>query len=108
MNIGGSEWIIIGLLIVFLLFGSKKLPEFSRMVGKAMGEYEKARIITQRDFSESISSRTNDYVGPKVVSPINSEREKLETVAHSLGIEFTNESDDELRKLISNKMGLIK
>jgi hypothetical protein len=43
-----------------------------------------------------------------VVSPINSEREKLETVAHSLGIEFTNESDDELRKLISNKMGLIK
>jgi len=108
MNIGGSEWIIIGLLIVFLLFGSKKLPEFSRMIGKAVGEYEKARIITHREFSESISSLKGDYVGPKVVSPLNSEREKLEMIAHSLGIEFTNESDDELRKLISNKMGLVK
>jgi sec-independent protein translocase protein TatA len=108
MNIGGSEWIIIGLLIVFLLFGSKKLPEFSRMIGKAVGEYEKARIITQREFSESMSSLKADYVGPKVVSPLNSEREKLEMIAHSLGIEFTNESDDELRKLISNKMGLVK
>ena len=108
MNIGGSEWIIIGLLIVFLLFGSKKLPEFSRMIGKAVGEYEKARIITQKEFSESISSLKTDYVGPKIVSPLNSEREKLEMIAHSLGIEFTNESDDELRKLISNKMGLVK
>ena len=108
MNIGGSEWIIIGLLIVFLLFGSKKLPEFSKMIGKAVGEYEKARIITQREFSESMSALKTDYVGPKVVSPLNSEREKLEMIAHSLGIEFTNESNDELRKLISNKMGLVK
>ena len=37
MNIGGSEWIIIGLLVVILLFGSKKLPEFSRTIGKAYG-----------------------------------------------------------------------
>jgi sec-independent protein translocase protein TatA len=108
MNIGGSEWIILGLLIVFLLFGSKKLPEFSRMVGKAMGEYEKARMITQREISESLSALPTDYIGPKIVGPINSEREKLETVAQSLGIEFTNESDDELRKLISSKMDINK
>lgn len=108
MNIGGSEWIILGLLIVFLLFGSKKLPEFSRIVGRAMGEYEKARTITQREVSESLSARPTDYIGPKIVGPINSEREKLETVAQSLGIEFTNESNDELRKLISSKMDINK
>ena len=45
MNIGGSEWIIIGLLVVILLFGSKKLPEFSRTIGKAVGEFEKVRTM---------------------------------------------------------------
>jgi TatA/E family protein of Tat protein translocase len=35
MNIGGSEWIIIALLALFLLFGTKKVPQVSRTVGKA-------------------------------------------------------------------------
>ena len=98
MNIGGSEWIIIGLMAVFLLFGSKKLPEFSRMIGKAMGEYEKARAVTQREMSHGV------YTGPKIDGPINSEREKLEKVAQSLGIEVDNKTNDELRRLIFSRM----
>lgn len=104
MNIGGSEWIIIGLMAVFLLFGSKKLPEFSRMIGKAMGEYEKARAVTQREISHSFQSERAAYRGPKIDGPINSEREKLEKVAQSLGIEVDNKTNEELRKLIFSRM----
>ena len=104
LNIGGSEWIIIGLMALFLLFGSKKLPEFSRMIGKVVGEYEKARIIAQREMAPHISSQPASYHGPNVQGPVNSEREKLEMVAMSLGIESRNKNDDELRDLISDKI----
>ena len=104
MNIGGSEWIIIGLMALFLLFGSKKLPEFSRMIGRVVGEYEKARMIARREMAQSIPSQAASYHGPNIQGPVNSEREKLEVVAMSLGIESRNKNDDELRDLISDKI----
>ncbi len=42
MNLpGGSEWIII-LLIVVLLFGAKKIPELMSGLGKGVKEFKKA------------------------------------------------------------------
>jgi len=44
-----SEWhIILALIIVFLLFGGKKLPELARGIGEAMKEFKKA----QRDIHD--------------------------------------------------------
>ena len=104
MNIGGSEWIIIGLMALFLLFGSKKLPEFSRMIARAVGEYEKARMIAQREMAQSVPSHAAPYHGPNIQGPVTSEREKLEMVAMSLGIESRNKNDDELRDIIFDKI----
>lgn len=100
MNIGGSEWLIIGLLVVLLLFGSKKLPEFSRNIGKAMGEFEKMRAVSLRERIEAESS----YTGPRIAEAVDSERHKLELIAESLGIDHVNKNDEELRLLISEKI----
>jgi len=67
MSIGGSEWIIIGLLVVILLFGSKKLPEFSRTIGKAMGEFEKIRTMSLR---QRIDDDSN-YLGPRIAQAVD-------------------------------------
>jgi sec-independent protein translocase protein TatA len=100
MNVGGSEWIIIGLVILILLFGSKKLPEFSRTIGKAVGEFEKMRAVSLRQKNDQDSS----YLGPQIDGAVDNERHKLETIAESLGIEHVNKNDDELRLLISDKI----
>ena len=100
MNIGGSEWMIIGLLIVILLFGSKKLPEFSRTIGKAMGEFEKMRAVSLK---QRIEDEAN-YTGPHIAGAVDNERHKLELIAESLGIDHVNKNDEELRLLISEKI----
>ena len=45
-----SEWhIILVLIIVFLLFGGKKLPELARGIGEAMKEFKKAQREVNED-----------------------------------------------------------
>ena len=100
MSIGGSEWIIIGLLIIILLFGSKKLPEFSRTIGKAMGEFEKVRTMSLKQRIEDDSN----YVGPRIAQAVDNERHKLEMLAESLGINHINKNDEQLRLLILEKI----
>jgi sec-independent protein translocase protein TatA len=100
MSIGGSEWIIIGLVVVILLFGSKKLPEFSRTIGKAMGEFEKIRTMSVR---QGIDDDSN-YLGPRIAQAVDNERHKLEMLAESLGIDHVNKNDEELRLLILEKI----
>jgi sec-independent protein translocase protein TatA len=100
MSIGGSEWIIIGLVVVILLFGSKKLPEFSRTIGKAMGEFEKIRTMSVR---QRIDDDSN-YLGPRISQAVDNERHKLEMLAESLGIDHVNKNDEELRLLILEKI----
>jgi sec-independent protein translocase protein TatA len=100
MNVGGSEWLMIGLLVVILLFGSKKLPEFSRTIGKAVGEFEKMRNST---LTQKIEQDSN-YLGPRVAGAVDNERHKLEVIAESLGIDYVNKNDEELRLLISDRI----
>ena len=105
MNIAGSEWIIIILLGLVLLFGTKKLPQFSRTIGKAMGEYEKARDTFRREMEEASDPVRSISRVPKLTSPVSTEREKLETIASSLGIDdYAGLTDEQLRMLISKRM----
>ena len=106
MNIAGTEWIVIILLAVVLLFGTKKLPQVSRSIGKAVGEYEKAREMFRREMEEASQEvRGSSTTIPKITGPVSTEREKLETMANSLGIEdHAGLTDDELRTLISKRL----
>ena len=105
MNIAGSEWIIIILFGLILLFGTKKLPQFSRTVGKAVGEYERAKEMFRHEMEQATENARGGNKFPKVRGPVATERKKLESIASSLGIEdHAGLTDEELRVLISKRM----
>jgi len=99
LNIMGSEWIIIIFVALVVLLGTNRLPEVSRKLGKVVGEYNKAKNDVQRQFKD-FSNFNLDISGP-----VQNERQKLEAIAKSLGIDFENKTDDELREQISVKFG---
>jgi sec-independent protein translocase protein TatA len=113
MGIGGSEWIIIGLITIFLLFGSKKLPDMAKNIGKAIGDYNKTRqallkevnhIKLNNDIHLSHNNEKNWNLGKIIQGPVSTEREKLEKIASSLNMEYLNLSDEQLRSNILKKM----
>jgi sec-independent protein translocase protein TatA len=106
MNIGGSEWAIIIILGLILVFGPKKLPQLSRAFGKASGEYEKARELfrIEQENMKKHAHQTTYHMGPKILGPVTSQREKLEEIAKSLGIDYVGKTDDELRFQITEKI----
>ncbi|MGB8936310.1 MAG: twin-arginine translocase TatA/TatE family subunit [Candidatus Nitrosopolaris sp.] len=108
MNIGGSEWIIIALLALFLLFGTKKVPQVSRTVGKAIGEYQKAQELLRKEIENATAKPMDDnkmhLMGTRINGPVATEHEKLETIARSLNINCVGKTDDEIRSLISRSI----
>jgi sec-independent protein translocase protein TatA len=88
---GGFEWVILIVVIVVVFFGIKKIPELAKSFGRATAEYEKARIQAKRELQQ-IKSTENEKVG----------REKLEEIADTLGIDYTNKNDEDLRKAIES------
>jgi sec-independent protein translocase protein TatA len=95
-GLGGLEWVIIIALIVVVFFGVRKIPELARSFGKASAEFQKARIEAKRELQQMKSE--GNIVG----------REKLEAIADSLGIDYTNKNDDELRTAIEIELNKTK
>lgn len=55
----GGEIIVI-FLVMLLLFGSKKLPDLARTLGKGMREFQKAKDEIQNELSRSTADVRND------------------------------------------------
>jgi sec-independent protein translocase protein TatA len=53
---GGSEWILI-ILVVLLLFGGKKIPELMRGVGRGMREFNDAKNNVKNEIEEGMKDK---------------------------------------------------
>jgi sec-independent protein translocase protein TatA len=91
-GVGGLEWVFIIIIVVVLFFGVKKIPEIARSVGRASSEYQKAKIQAKQEL--------NQMNGKDGVDKSTIDREKLESIADTLGIDSTNKNDAELREAI--------
>ena len=53
---GGSEWILI-LLVVLLFFGGKKIPDLMRGIGKGVREFNDAKDSMKKDIDSNDSQK---------------------------------------------------
>jgi sec-independent protein translocase protein TatA len=88
----GFEWLFIIVIIVVLFFGVKKIPELAKSFGKATAEFQKAKIEAKLDLDKYKEEN------------IDIEREKLESIAETLGIDYTDKNNEDLKKSIENEV----
>ena len=91
--VNSAEVIIIVVIIAILFFGIKKIPDLARSLGKASTEYEKSRIEAKKEIQQ-IKNR----------SRTNIDREKLESIADTLGIDYSTKNDEDLKASIETEI----
>jgi len=99
LNIIGSEWMIIIFVALILLLGTNRFPEAAKKIGKIVGEFNKAKNEIQNEMKDV----ANENI--KVSGPVKNEREKLEIMAKTIGIDSKKKTDDDLRTEITSKIG---
>jgi sec-independent protein translocase protein TatA len=90
----GIEWIIIIVVIVLLFFGIKKIPQLAGSFGKASAEFQKSKMEANRELERLKDQEDGSNV----------DREKLESIADTLGIDYSNKNDEELRNAINKEV----
>ena len=91
--IGGNEWIIILVVVVFLImFGPKKIPEISRSIGKAMAEFERGKRQLQLAIKEETDPIIED--AKKDLDPERDASEELSAETDSDADTDTEAKDD--------------
>ncbi len=100
LDITGNEWIIIAFVAIVLFLGTKRLPDASRKIGRILGEYNKTKNMVQNELQKATVGHNISVEGP-----VETERQKIETIAKSLGIDYSNKTDEELKNLIASKLG---
>jgi len=95
--VNGMEWIIIILVIVVIFFGAKKIPELARSMGRATSEFQKARVEAKKTLANESSSNQDK-------SQQSVDREKLESIAETLGVDYSNKDDQDLKNAIDEEL----
>ena len=57
---GWQEWVVIGLVVLLIFGGAKKLPELARSLGKSMQEFKKAVKEVKDTKDEIVDDVMND------------------------------------------------
>lgn len=105
LNMGGSEIILI-LVVVLLMFGGKKLPELARGLGKGIREFKDAsegvkreihRNINAMDVEEDLAENNNKTYHPTETAPVD---EKISADKPAETIHPTSTPIDE--KIVTN------
>jgi sec-independent protein translocase protein TatA len=96
MAIGTNEIVLIVVAII-ILFGASKIPELARSLGRATGEFRKAKEETEMELREVEKSL-------KEGRPIEEKSSKIKQMARDLGIATEGKSDEQLLDEIKKKM----
>ena len=90
---------IIIFVALILLLGTKRFPDAAKKIGKIVSEYKKAKDTVEKQMKDVTKENL------EVSGPVKDERQKLDVMSKTLGIDSKSKSDEELRGIIKNKIG---
>jgi sec-independent protein translocase protein TatA len=76
-DISGGELLVI-MVVAFLVFGPKKLPEIARKMGRIMNEVKKATNDITREFREETDGIKNEFLSARDEIKTESDKVKQE------------------------------
>lgn len=100
LNIIGNDWIMIVLVALVLLLGTKRLPDATKKLARVMAQYDKTKNMVQEEIQKA-----KGEINLNISGPVMSERQKLEMLAKSLGVNTEGKTDDDLRNMVNSKLG---
>ena len=86
-------------IALILLLGTNRFPDAAKKIGRMVGEYHNAKNQIQNEMKDV----TKENI--EVSGPVKDERKKLEIMASHFGVDYESKTDDELKKIIDNKIG---
>jgi sec-independent protein translocase protein TatA len=51
-----TDWIILIVVVLLVLGGTKKIPEMAKAMGRAMGEFRKGRMEVEKEINEALKT----------------------------------------------------
>ncbi len=95
MLLQGSEWLIVVVIVVVLIFGANKLPSLAKSLGRASGEFQKGKIEADMEVQKMKEGQP---------PPSTAEHDKLIRAARELGIPTEGKTDEQLREEVKKAM----
>ena len=97
MGMLGSQEILLIFVAIILLFGSTKLPDLARSMGRSMGEFKRGQIEIERELH---SARDVAVAPPGTDFALT----RVQRMAKNLGIDLTGKTDDQLLVEIDQRL----
>ncbi len=88
----GSEWLIVIVIVVVLIFGANKIPDLAKSLGRASGEFQKGKIEAEME-----AERLRQGMGAGQAAAQPSEHDNLLKAAAEMGISTDGKTDDQIR-----------
>ncbi|MDE1820007.1 MAG: twin-arginine translocase TatA/TatE family subunit [Euryarchaeota archaeon] len=61
-----DDWLIIGVIFAILFWGSTKIPQLAHSLGRAVGEFKKGKLESERELAQSQAAPAST-AAPRVV-----------------------------------------
>ncbi len=89
-GLGGQELLII-LLVALIVLGPQKLPDIARTMGKAMGEFNKAKMDLKREINRASEMEADEAV--RAAARDDAEKEAGAEVASKMSTDSDSSGD---------------
>ncbi|MCI4321805.1 MAG: twin-arginine translocase TatA/TatE family subunit [Thermoplasmata archaeon] len=61
-----DDWLIIGVVVAILFYGSSKIPQLAHALGRSIGEFKRGRLEVERELkAEQANLATTPTPGPR-------------------------------------------